>query len=283
MPSAAPRQRLRLLSFNCLGVPLLPATGARLATLGRALDGAGHDVICLQEIQFSGYLPLLRRSFAGFPHRVYLPFLHAPKGGLVTLSRWPVGRVEFIPYRARGPWWYTPAVSDWLLYKGVLVAHLTAPGMPVIVVNTHLLANYSGDWSRGNLFARHQHAQLAQLAAIVNALDRRAAVVVAGDFNVPRGSWLYDGFVAATGLLDLMAGCDRPTYRQSFLMPGRYAQAIDFVFVRASAAQRPETAARLVFEEKIKLVSGRIDYLSDHLGIEAEIAWDGPGGAPPAA
>jgi endonuclease/exonuclease/phosphatase family metal-dependent hydrolase len=199
----------------------------------------------------------------------------------VTLSRWPVAHVEFIPYRARGPWWYTPAVTDWLLVKGMLVTHLTTPGAPVIVLNTHLLANYSGDWSRRNVYARHQQAQLAHLAAVVNGLDRRALVVVAGDFNVPRGSWLYDGFVAATGLEDLLAGSDRPTYRQAFLLPGRYAQAIDFVFVRASAAWRPRTAARLVFEEQTRLVSGRLDYLSDHVGIEAMITWDPTEGIPP--
>jgi hypothetical protein len=147
---------VRILTFNCFGVPLPAATGARLATLGRLLDGAGHDIICLQEVQFSGFLPLLRRSFASFPHLIYQPNWHSPKGGLVTLSRWPVERVDFVPFREHGPWWYTPALADWLLHKGMLVTRIVVGGAPVVVVNTHLLANYSGDWSPGNRFARHQ-------------------------------------------------------------------------------------------------------------------------------
>jgi endonuclease/exonuclease/phosphatase family metal-dependent hydrolase len=262
---------VRILTFNCFGVPLPAATRARLATLGRLLDGAGHDIICLQEVQFSGFLPLLRRSFASFPHLIYQPYWHAPKGGLVTLSRWPVERVDFIPFREHGPWWYTPALADWLLHKGMLVTRIVVGGTPVVVVNTHLLANYSGDWSPGNRFARHQREQLQRLVEVVNGVDRRLPLVIAGDFNVPRGAWLYDEFLHATALRDVLAGDDRPTFRQAMLMPGRYARPIDFVFVRPPAGSEIIASARLVFQEKTRLVTGRVDYLSDHYGVEAVI------------
>jgi endonuclease/exonuclease/phosphatase family metal-dependent hydrolase len=271
---------LRVLTFNCFGVPLVPTTGARLATLGRELDGAGHDVICLQEIQFRGYLGLVRRAFASFPHVACHPHLHAPKGGLVTLSRWPVARAEFVPYRARGPW-YTPALADWLLHKGVLVTYLDVDGRTIAVLNTHLLANYNGDWSPGNRYARHQQAQLAQLAEVVAALDPTVPAVIMGDFNVPRGSWLYQSFLAATGAVDLLAESDRPTYRQAFLLPDRYAQAIDFIFLRAPSAPPVAATARLVFEDQTPLVNGRLDYLSDHYGVEADLRWC-PADEPPA-
>lgn len=262
---------LRLLSLNCLAVPFVANTRARLATLGRDLDGSDLDVICLQEVQFSRYVPLLRRVLPSFPHVACVPFLHAPKGGLVTLSRWPIEHCAFTPYQARGPL-YTPAVADWLLHKGVLVTRLAVRGVPVAVLNTHLLANYSADWSPYNRYARYQQAELAELEALVNDIDRETATVLAGDFNVPRGSWLYDAFVHGTGLQDLLADSVEPTYRRAFLMPHRYAQAIDFVFVRPAVGARLTGSARLVFGEKRPLVNGTLAYLSDHYGIEAEIS-----------
>jgi endonuclease/exonuclease/phosphatase family metal-dependent hydrolase len=153
----------------------------------------------------------------------------------------------------------------------MLVTRIVVGGTPVVVVNTHLLANYSGDWSPGNRFARHQREQLQRLVEVVNGVDRRLPLVIAGDFNVPRGAWLYDEFLHATALRDVLAGDDRPTFRQAMLMPGRYARPIDFVFVRPPAGSEIVASARLVFQEKTRLVTGRVDYLSDHYGVEAEI------------
>jgi endonuclease/exonuclease/phosphatase family metal-dependent hydrolase len=264
-------RRLRLLTFNCYAVPTPARNRARLATLGRTLDRAGHDIVCLQEVQSAAYLPLLRRSFPGFPHLVYQPALPAPLGGLVMVSRWPVERADFIPFRARGPWLFTPAIADRLLRKGMLIATIAVRGAPVIVVNTHLLANYRGDWTPGARYVAAQRAQLRQLADVVNGLDRRLPVIVAGDFNVPRGSWLYDEFVAATGLRDPLAGDGRPTYRPAFPVPARYALPFDLLLVRPPEGGEVAASARLVFEEKTRLVTGWADYLSDHYGVEAVV------------
>jgi endonuclease/exonuclease/phosphatase family metal-dependent hydrolase len=264
---------LRLLSLNCLGVPFLPGTRARLATLGRDLDASDLDIICLQEIQFAGFVPLLRARLPGFPHVAHVPFLHAPKGGLMTFSRRPLAGREFTLYRTSGHV-YTPAVADWLLRKGVLATRLTVGDTPVVVLNTHLLANYSGDWSPYNRFARQQQQQLAQLEEVVNAIEPEALLLLAGDFNVPRGSWLYDAFVHGTRLQDLMADSAAPTYRRAFLMPGRYAQAIDFVFARPPAGRRLRASARLVYEDQVELVNGWTSYISDHYGIRAELELD---------
>jgi endonuclease/exonuclease/phosphatase family metal-dependent hydrolase len=267
-----PAGHVRLLTFNCFGVPFAARSRARLITLGRELNESDLDIICLQEVQFAPYVALLRRVLPGFPHVAFTPFVHAPKGGLVTLSRWPVEQTHFHLYTTRGPW-HTPAVADRLLHKGMLITRITMHQTPVVVLNTHLLANYSGDWSRHNRYARHQHAQLRQLGQVVNSLGRDRAVVVAGDLNVPRGSWLYHGLVQASDLRDPLAGDTHPTYRQAFLMPGRYAQPIDFVFVRPPAAQRLTASARLVLQEKVWLVTGQHDYLSDHCGVQADITW----------
>jgi endonuclease/exonuclease/phosphatase family metal-dependent hydrolase len=189
----------------------------------------------------------------------------------VTLSRWPVEHIDFVPFQARGPWLFTPAIADRLLRKGVLVAQIDVRGAPVIVVNTHLLANYRGDWTPGRRYVAAQRAQLRQLAEVVNGLDQRLPVVVAGDFNVPRGSWLYDEFLAATGLHDPLAGDARPTYRPAWPIPARYALPFDLLLVRPPVGGAAAATARLVFQQKIRLVDGRNDYLSDHFGVEAVV------------
>jgi len=263
--------RLRLLSFNCLGVPAL-STRARLRTLARLVDEEQPDVVCLQEIQLHPYLRLIRRHVTALPHTAHEPFLHAPKGGLVTLSRLPVLRAEFELYRHRG-WWHTPSLADWLLHKGFLATHHDLDGQPVIVINTHLVANYDGDWTPDNRYARAERAELAQLAAFLAGLPDEALLLVAGDFNLPRGSWLYDEFVAATGLLDPLADSRAPTYRPLRLLPDRYAEAIDHVYVRPPGGAAVTTAAVLRFDEPVPLVNGRTAHLSDHLGVELTLCW----------
>lgn len=266
--------RFRLLTFNCFGVPA-PGTPARLRTLAHILDHERPDVVCLQEVQWNRFHRLLDRAVTSFPYRCHEPFVHAPKGGLMTLSQFPIERRGFTLYRHRG-WWHSLSIADWLLHKGVLVSHLAVGETPVVVVNTHLLANYDGDWRQGNRYAEAERSELAQLAELVARLPAEALVVAAGDFNVPRDSWLCAGFTAATGAFDPLAGCTAPTFRPMTGLPARFAAAIDHVYVRPPAGVRVAAAARLRFAEPVRLVNGRLGYLSDHLGVEVSLEW-GPG------
>ena len=44
-------------------------------------------------------------------------------------------------------------------------------------------------------------------------IDSGEPVIAVGDFNVPRDSWLFEGFVAASGLQDAFDGDASTTYR----------------------------------------------------------------------
>src|SRR6185503_12522110 len=99
-----------LITINCFG-GLVPTTPARLLALARELDNRAADVVCLQEVQMHAYRRLLTQAFTRYPDR---------------------GR------------WYTPALADWMLHKGVLRTSMAVGGLPVIVLNTHLSANYRG-------------------------------------------------------------------------------------------------------------------------------------------
>ncbi len=264
---------LNLVTLNCFGVPFVRDTRARLTTIGRELDSTPVDVVCLQEVQLSTYVPLLDRSFTGYPFMAFEPFLYAPKGGLLTLSRRPIERTEFTLYPERG-WWSTPSVADRLLHKGILATELTYAGQHIIVLNTHLTANYDGDWSPSNRYARLEQTQLRRLAALVNELDSRSIVVIAGDFNIPRHSWLYDEFVAQTDVIDPLAGDTQPTYYPVFALPERYQQPIDHIFVRPPAGYDLTATADVVFDKQIPLTSGSLGHVSDHTGIRVQLQWE---------
>ncbi|HEX9371076.1 MAG TPA: endonuclease/exonuclease/phosphatase family protein [Roseiflexaceae bacterium] len=260
-----------ILTFNCFGAPT-PATSRRLLTLAHDLDRRDCNVVCLQEVQAHYYRKLLRDACDTYPSHAYEPFLHAPKGGLLTLARLPIEGTQFALYRSREvP--AAPAVMDWMLHKGVLCTRMSCGGTPIVVLNTHLNANYSGDWSPASRYTRNLHEQLRQLAETVAAQPPDALVVVTGDFNTPRGSWLLDEFLAASGMVDPLAGDVRPTYRPAPGVPARYALPLDFALVRASTLTGLQLHGDICFGQKVPFVGGRQGYLSDHLGVELRISW----------
>jgi endonuclease/exonuclease/phosphatase family metal-dependent hydrolase len=251
---------IRLLTFNTL---FLGRPRPRLRALSQALDGMELDVVCLQEVLWRRHLSSIA---TGFPHAAYVPRGPAVKGGLLTLSRWPMEEPRYLEYRVRSG--RRPDLFDRLLRRGLLITRISISGRPVTVVNTHLLANPTGDWSRSNPYARAGEVALNQLAEAVSA-DHRDPMVVMGDFNVPRGSWLLDEFLARAGLRDVLAGDRRPTYRPTPKIP--IPAAIDHVLVRPTPSQEMRVEAELVFQERMSLPGGRAVHLSDHFGIEASI------------
>jgi endonuclease/exonuclease/phosphatase family metal-dependent hydrolase len=254
---------LRLLTFNCLW---RGRARARLAALARWLDRSDVDVACLQEVVTRDRVGLLRLLAPRFPHAVHRPRGPFVLGGLVLLSRWPVRRQRYVVYRRRGRWW-NAGLSDRLIGKGLLLTELDTPAGPVAVVDTHLLANYGGDWTPENDYARQEADELRQLAGVLEDVDPGLPLVVAGDLNVPSGTWLLDGFLKRTGLRDAFDGCGEPTWRPAAGW-GRPFD-IDHVLVRGPV----QVAADLCFRESVRLAGGREVPLSDHLGIVTTLTW----------
>lgn len=120
--------------------------------------------------------------------------------------------------------------------KGVLVTRLAGSGL--CVVNTHPVSNRDGDWSSTGRFYPLHRAQLDALARVV--LSVAGPAVVCGDFNIDRGSSLFDDFVAGTGLVDAFGGSCPATFRAEYLPAGETPHCIDFILtsegVKAEAA-----------------------------------------------
>lgn len=250
---------LSVLTFNTL---FWGDARPRLAAIARELDRLDLDAICLQEVDFRHRLPILRSGLTGFPHLVCAPFGPFVKGGLVTLSRHPITAWRYEVYGRRGGWTNRGA-ADRLIQKGFLVAELDADGARVAVVNTHLLANYNGDWSPQNGFARQEAAELRQLAEAARAMDQDVLLVVAGDLNVPRGGHQAGEFLRATGLRDSLTGDVTPTHRSG--------AAIDYVIARAPEGAGMEIRGRVLYDGRLPLPDGRRGHLSDHMAVEARM------------
>ena len=147
--------------------------------------------------------------------------------------------------------------------KGALVTRLARPGLRVI--NTHPVANWDGDWSESNRFYPLHRAQLDVLARVIDSVPPPA--MVCGDFNIDRGSSLFTGFLAGTGLADAFDGSCPPTFRAEFLPPGEVPHCIDFILTKGGI--RP-VAATVLFTGKQPL-SGVPGYVSDHIGLSASL------------
>lgn len=261
---------VRLLTFNCLW---RGRARARLDAIGRLLDESANDIVCLQEVTRRESIGRLQRLLGSYGPAAFQPFRIAVMGGLVTFARHPIERSSYEVFRDRGLRWNI-SWADKLLRKGFLTSWLDLAGVPVVVINTHLLANYDEDWTPGNRYVRLQLSELEQLAEAIDRLDRNALLLVAGDLNVPERTPMLDEFKSRCGLRDAFsfAGPAPPTIRNS--APGRPLVAIDHILYRHPSGRELSVTARLGFVEPVQLLNGRTVHASDHLAVEAEIGLD---------
>lgn len=260
-----------LLTLNAFGLPMFLAS-RRWPRLVRELHKHPVSVLCLQEIQQNHYLRQLLSGLTGYEHFAYHPNRLAPRGGLFTASRLPIERHDFSPYEETGRW-LSAAAGDRFLGKGFLVTHLQVGNLPIAILNTHLNANYSGDWSPANGFARVLQDQVKQLAAWVQVQPREALIVICGDFNFPRPSFLYQALMHDTGLVDPLADDPRPTYRPFGGIPAKWALPIDFVLVRPPSHIAVDMKADILPIEDSAALHPRRRFLSDHCALTLHLTW----------
>lgn len=249
--------KVRVLSFNTL---FRSEPRVRLRALAEVLRTGDYDVVCLQELQIPPNFALLRSlTREAFPYAAYGRRLPVVAGGLLTLSRIPLVGHRYQVLAAPAKW-----RSDLVLRKGVLLTRFNADGEFFTVANTHLSANRAADWSKAAPFTRIQQAELARLAKTVRRIDSGEPVIAVGDFNVPRDSWLFEGFEAASGLRDAFNGDAATTYRP---VPGWDGAALDQVLVTPGLAAKGE----VVLQDKVRMADGRERFLSDHYGVAATV------------
>lgn len=261
-----------LLTFNTFGLPFFLGW-SRLERLPQALASYDTTLLCFQEIQQNAYIPLLQRLFSHYPHYAFEPHHLAPKGGLLTFSRTPLLAEQFVGFRNRGHW-RGLGFGDWALNKGVLRTMLEVEGHPISVLSTHLHANYAGDWQPENSMAKIQLDQVSHLAEVVRQQPEDALVITCGDFNFPRGTFLYEEFLAQSGMQDALAEDPRPTYRPFPLIPAKWKISLDFLFVRLPQWAGLHLQADVFPVEDTNKRWAHQRFLSDHNALSLKAIWN---------
>ena len=256
-------------SLNTLGIPFLsPYPVDRYSALCQAFERLRVDIINLQEVHTYNLFHLLKKNLPSYPYVAYERALPGPQGGLVTLSRHPLEKVQFTPFT------YPKQMKHALLYasklihkKGTLVAKIQ--GKALLICNTHLIPNRQGNWSRENKLYQAHEKQLEELSNLI-AQAAENYVVVSGDFNISKSSDLYTHFLDISHTKDIFAADNTPTFHAEFLTPGKKAHRIDYIFLYPEEASIRIHASSLLFQNKVTLRNGKTAYLSDHIGLMAE-------------
>lgn len=260
-----------LFSLNTFGLPFFLGW-RRLGRLAEEIEPLAYDVLCLQEIQQNAYVPLLLNKLHGYNWPAYELNLFTPKGGLVSLARVPIESRRFIPFNDRGRLW-SIGFADWALMKGILCIYLQVDTHRLVVMNTHLHANYVGAWSIKNGMANIQRHQIQHLAAVVRSLPEDTLVIACGDFNFPRTTFLYDELIAESGMTDPLANDPRPTYRPFSVVPAKWSVPLDFMLVRVPANEPVKLEADILPIEFSRAQSRAGRFLSDHCALTLKIEW----------
>ena len=261
-----------LLSLNTFGLPFYLGI-LRLKRLMHVLRQQPVDMLCFQEIQQNAYIPLaLREMRELYPFYAFEARHWAPKGGLLTLGNVAFENQSFVAYPDRGRL-FSLGFADWALEKGVLRTQFRVGEQSVVVMNTHLHANYHGNWSRSNPMARIQTNQVQHLVGLVRAEAPEVLVIVCGDFNFPRQAFLYEELLARAGLIDVFAGDIRPTYIPFPLVSARWKTTLDYLLIR-----HPENSIIdvqpdiLCLEDRSKRWPHQ-RFLSDHCALTLQVTW----------
>ncbi len=262
---------ISVLSLNTFGIPFYLSL-SRLARIATKVVSYDSTIICLQEIQQNAYVNVLSDQLKSYPYQVIYPHVYAPKGGLGTFSRLPLSEAYFEPYKDRGLRWLI-TFSDWALFKGILVTHVQSHGLDIVTLNTHLNANYTGDWRRSNPLASTQYRQIQQLTKLLRRLPDDFLIILCGDFNFPRNTFLYEELVAESGLIDPLHGDPRPSYHPFPLVPSLWKTSLDYMFLRLPQDKEFLVQPDVLTVEDHNQTNPLKRFLTDHCALTIKVGW----------
>jgi len=270
-PQANPKT-FSLLSLNTFALPFYLGA-SRLKRLMRVLLQQPVDVLCFQEIQQNSYIPLVQHAMKDlYPFFTFGSRHLAPRGGLLTLAKVSIKNQSFVAYPDRGrP--FSLGFADWALEKGVLRTEFEVNEQPVVVMNTHLHANYLGNWSNANFMVRIQTNQVQHLASLVRAEAPDALVILCGDFNFPRHAFLYEELLAQAGLVDVLAGDPRPTYIPFPLVPETWKTTLDYLLIRYPENSTIQVQPDILRLEDQAMRRPHQRFLTDHCALTLRVTW----------
>lgn len=241
-PSLSGTATLTVLTYNVEGLawPARSGRAEQLEQIGRRLHamreaGYAPDVVLFQEV-FSGAAKkaILATGYPAIvsgPRRTMRPKpsddkrlpgktrwkigelgLHLTGGGIVIASRYPIVADARQPYGRR-----SCAGIDCLANKGVMLARIAVPGMPVPIdiYDTHMNSRGASKAAEPRNLAAHQRQAIEASRFIEDTHDDASPVIFGGDFNMRHSEPRWGNFSRYQSLLlvhevcaDRRSGCD---------------------------------------------------------------------------
>jgi endonuclease/exonuclease/phosphatase family metal-dependent hydrolase len=251
-----------LATVNICAIPFLTKNNVfRSGLAASAIDKVSSKFVAVQEAFDTGVTRNLRRLLPHY-HKVQSgreSLLN--RGGLMTLSKDPIIRWQYTPFKDQGSW-RTMQLTDRIGGKGFLVIETK----DAFVVNAHFTALYLKEKSQETFEALNtQRAQLLQTKKFIRTSLKGKLVVFMGDLNFPPRTDLYEE--TTRHFMDLTHGIPgtwsskRNQHRGS--SPKEIAEdKLDYILVYHSKGLK---FIRNMFEKiKVSLFDDESAVLSDH-------------------
>ena len=267
---------LSVISWNVHGLPFDASLERRLDSIAGEIRGRRPDLVLLQEAWLEADAARLSCALnadyervpdgAGVRAGVLSLFGHR-RGGLLALVRrdsaWqrePLAP-RFEEFAAAAPW-YRLEELDGIAGKGVQSFAIGDGARRVVVLNTHLQAQYP---SRGNVYQAERGRQIEQVLAHAASAIHGDVLLVAGDFNTREDESAH--YAALSGALDDLTApyrrkCACGTYISRESTESGW---IDYVFARRARGGPIHAQVERIRNHK------RDDPYSDHHGLWLEL------------
>jgi sphingomyelin phosphodiesterase 2 len=190
---------MRIVTLNIWGAPYARDHTVRLTAICQKLKQIDPDVICLQEVYLENQRRQIIQNLAGiWQHHCY--FYNGLLGsGLMILSRYPILKNRFYPFRLRGKP-EKPHHGDYYAAKGIASTRIKSPTGEMIVFNTHTHAQYSPH--DDNEYAVYTNSNLYEAVCFIQSHDPATPFIICGDLNTRPDQLGYDIIMQGTGTVD---------------------------------------------------------------------------------
>lgn len=268
--------KLTVISFNCMGLfsfdtlrGFLQSTNIlqRINKIGELLEKEQADVILLQEVHTYLVLNLLKTKLRSYPYLAYKQYVYGPRGGLVIFSKHPFEHLEYTNYKRKGSLLNKSVVAH-IIQNGILTIKIKK--QPIYFLNTYITPNMDYNFTKNNRFARYIEYQLRQLAYVIKQFSSQGDVIIGGDFNTDKKSYLYKTFTELSKTTDIFEKDTMPTKHQEFYPAHIQVERLDYLF-HFGKTKPTVISSEHLFTKKIPLKNGDFSYLSDHVALKATI------------
>lgn len=272
---------LSILSFNTMGTPLIRSHQTRnflsisrhllnrFRKMGELLNDSDVDILLLQEVHVIQLLNMLKRRLTKYPYVAFEPFVYGPRGGLVIFSKVPIENITYTNFRERGKLKDKALISS-IIKNGILCTKIA--GTKIMILNTYLTGDFDHKWTPDSPFAYIQESQLRQIADLLTLLKQVGnTVIIGGDFNAPKSSYLYEQFTHLAPVIDPFISYTDHTYHPEYLPSHVPPARLDYIFIPKPHPTLQIVTTEQLFTQKIQLQNKRYAHLSDHIALQLNL------------